>query len=386
MGRPGNKTTIALVVLLLAGGYGGYRIGLLLWAGHHYRGSMKALAQRDFNKADVHLNKCLEVWPRDLSLRLLAARTARRAGDFAAAWRHLDLCKKQQGPVDACRREIQLLRIQQGNLQQADQLLEDCINNPDDPDGYLILEVVIEQKVNRLAGAHRAGTTVIEGPTGDERIKTEAALALWRQLRSGDADRVQGLIWLGRIHALTNPQAACSNFAMALELEPNHFQARLNMAEALAQHDSREAAKHLDILRARAPHNIAVCVLLASLRRGLGETTAAEQILDEVLSIHPDHVQALLERGKAALDAGHPKEAEPFLRRALDLSPDAPVVHLALSRCLHLTGKREEAKRHLQRYNEIETERTHAQEFRAAQDRDAWLKRVNQALSRKRGQ
>jgi tetratricopeptide (TPR) repeat protein len=355
-----TRTKVVLVLLLLAAAFATYWSVEQLRALHHYRAAQVALASRSFSQANGHLNQCLAIWPRDTSVRLLAAQTARRRGNLDEARQELRVFQQLKGSEQDLLRELRLLVVQQGDPTELDSLMESCVKDPSRPDAYLILEVVLEEKVKLLERAYDADMTLLEGPGGQQRAQAESALTLWFQQRPDPADQVQGLMWRGRIHLLINQQEAAADFRQALALDPAHFDARLNLAVALADYDPEEAVQHLEILRQRDPQNERVAILLATFRRGLGQLSEAQQILDDVLAVHPDHFAALLERGKGALDAGRPEEAEGFLRRALARGPNEPFVHLALSRCLHLTGKEDEAQIHQQRYSQIEAERTEA--------------------------
>ncbi|MSQ94238.1 MAG: tetratricopeptide repeat protein [Gemmataceae bacterium] len=378
----GTKTKIALVVLLLAGGFAAYWAGYHLWGRHHYQAAQESLKRREFRQAGIHLRTCLDAWPRDPSIRLLAAQAARRGGALDEAKRHLEIHATQKAQTDERGREYQLLYIQEGDLRGADRLLDRALADPTASEEYLVLETIIDAKVKLLTSAHDSGMTLVEGPAGEERDRTDRAIEVWREVRPEKADQVQGLVWRGRIHLLLNLQEAAADFRKALELDPNHFDARLLLAIALAESSPREAAGHLEILRGREPQNIRVSIYLASTLRGLGQLAEAQRILDDVLTANVDHSQALLERGKTALDAAHPDEAEPFLRRALARTPGEPFVHLALSRCLHLQGKAEEARYHQQKHSEIESERTRIRQLHDEEARIAWRKRVEQGKDR----
>ncbi len=376
MSLDGLKTKMALLVLLLPAGAAAYWGGYHAWGRHHFQAAQGALARRDFQQAEIHLNKCLDAWPRDPSIRILAAQTARRRGDLDLAKRHLEQHARQTEQTDERSLEYQLLFIQQGDLTGADRLLDRTLKNPDASDAYLILEALIDAKVKMLANAYRAGITLVEGPAGEERARTELAIEVWRQRRTGAADQAQALVWRGKIQLLIDPRQASVDFRQALELTPHHFDARLHLAISLAEADPQEAFGHLMILRRREPQNLQVGVNLASALRGLGQIDEAVEILDSLLKTNPDQGHLLLERGKAALDANRPEEGEHFLRRALARTPDEPLVHLALSRCLHLLAKGEEANYHQRKYSEIETERTRLRRLREEEARIAWRKRV----------
>ena len=381
----GFKIKVALLLSLVVGvAYAAYRLEQRHAFGRSLEAAEDAIARRNFVEAGDHLEKCLAIRSDDPGLHLLAARTARRRGDVPTTLRELKAFTQNQGSATELRAEQRLLDIQQGiDRDSSDVLLEQCLSDSRDPETYLALEVAIANSVSRFEGASHAGMTLVEGPAETMRVKSERAIALWSQLRAGRADRAQGFVWRGRIRFLVDPAAGVQDFRSALELDPEHFEARFQLAAALEDYNPREAVQHLEILRARQPRNKRVRLLLAHYRRSLGQFAEAEQILDEVLAVSPDDAAALLERGKTALDAGRFEDAALFLRRALVAAPNEPFVHLALSRALHLSGKEGEAQRHQQRYNEIESERLRTEQLQSEQGRAAWRMRVEREMLHK---
>jgi predicted Zn-dependent protease len=366
-----------ICLLLLAVVVGAYWVDHI-WLRHHFRKALEAMEDRDFRAASLHLEPCLAAWPRDPSVRILAAQNARRQGDLEQAWQHLVVHEKQRGPQDEFRREYRLILVQKGDERQTEELFELCLRDPPPADSHLILEAIIEADVVRLFSAHLAGQDVMVDAGVEWRARAEKALELWRSQRHGKADQVQAYYWAGRIQMAIDKLQAAALFRKGLELDADHSEMRLMLAIALTDYDPKEASEHLEILRRHDPKNPHVAVGLASTLRGLGQLDKAGTILDEVLAAHPEHVRALLERGKTSLEAGQPSEAEPYLRRALTLAPNEPFVHLALSRCLQLTGKSEDAQYHEKRYGEIESER---RQHKRAQDEEAraiWRKRLEQ--------
>src|SRR5207249_2620811 len=111
-----------------------------LWVRSERARTDRALAEFDFDEARRHLARCVELRPRDPDLRLLAARTARRAGDLAAARQELDAYRaaaKESTPQFNLER--QLLAVQQGRTQGN---VEELIEALDirHPQGEFILE------------------------------------------------------------------------------------------------------------------------------------------------------------------------------------------------------------------------------------------------------
>jgi tetratricopeptide (TPR) repeat protein len=374
-----TRTKIAtLFVLLPLAAVASYWAGHSLWVRHHYQAAREALDDRDFRRASRHLKYCLDAWPNDPTVRILAAQAARRQGDLEQARRHLLVYRQQNGSVEEHLREYQLLTIQEGDTRQAAETFALCLRDPQPPDTHVLLEAIIEADVARLFRAYLSGAAMLEGETATWRFRAEQALDLWRQQRHSKSDEVQACYWAGRIQVVVDKQDAAATFRKGLELDPNHPEMRYYLALALTDYDPAEASRHLEILHRRDPGNTQVALMLASTLRGLGQLARAQVIVEEVLAANPDDVYALLERGKTALDAGRPGEAEPFLRRALTLSANEPFVHLALSRCLQLGGKSEEARFHEKRYSEIESERSQKQRLREEETRVAWRKRLEQ--------
>ena len=69
---------------------------------------------------------------------------------------------------------------------------------------------------------------------------------------------------------------------------------------------------------------------------------------------HADTGAALLECGRFALRRGRPSEAEGLLRRALELTPHDHEIDLELAVCLEQLERRAEARRHLDRFKQID--------------------------------
>jgi predicted Zn-dependent protease len=255
--------------------------------------------------------------------------------------------------------EHKLLPMQEGDLRQGNVLLALCTAHPEAPETPWILEAYIEGMVKVLQALPELG---LEMPVGEDAL-IWPALDQWLQQRRSLADQAQGLVWRGQIHALTGDyRGGLADLRAALELDPNHFEARWLLAKTIIQEAPGEAADHLEALRRRRPEDARVRFTLAETRRTLGQLDEAGRLLDEILAAAPNDVPALLERARVALDAQQPADAEPWLRRAEELAPIHPDVHLTLSRCLHLAGRLEEAERYQTRFQQLDTDRKKKQE------------------------
>jgi tetratricopeptide (TPR) repeat protein len=357
-----QRGRIAVVVLLLLLiGVAAYPIGLHLWGRYHADAAQEALERRDFLEASNHLKECLEVWPHDVTIRLLAAQTSRRQGNYEEAFQHWRAYVQDNGPLEPLLLERSLLRLQVGDLTESDRFLETCLDHSEGAEMPLLLEAVIEGNLRALARKDQLPGSPVERsirasqPVPDV-SRVQRAVDLWLRHRHSQVEQARGLTWRGQAHQLVNDYAlAVADFRQALELEPDHFQARLWLAAALAQAAPLETLAHLQRLQRRYPENYEVRLWLGNVCRNLGQLAEARQPLDEILASNPNDVRALVELALVELDARQPEKAERWLRQALDLAPNQYEVNLALGRCLHLEGRAAEAKHYQDRAREIET-------------------------------
>jgi Tfp pilus assembly protein PilF len=344
---PGRRLWLVLVLLVVIG-VASYQVGLQLWASYHYRAALAALDRRDFTGACTHLDRCINVDGSDLATRLLAARTARRRNDYTAAMTHLRAYEKGQGSPETIALEHRLLQVQQGNTESASELLAFCRDQPDVPEVPLILEACIE-------GLLVAGTEP-DAPQQTGRIRR--AIDRWLACRPLPADQAQGLVWRARAAAFANDQpAALTDVRCALEIDPDHFEARLYLALFTADQSPADAAAHLRALHARAPTDDRVCFALATVLRSLGELAEARQLLDELLAAHPEHRLAMAERGYVALEQQDTADAEHWLRAALRVTPKDAQLNLALATCLRLANRPTDARPYQEHFEKLDRQR-----------------------------
>ncbi len=361
--------TLALI------GAAGYFGGLQLWAAYHYRQALHALQDREFRQAADHLERVLEVWPHDPAVHLLAAQAARRQGDMAAASPHLGQCVRQAALPEAVALEYRLWQVQNGELSDGRALLRRAQEQPDAAETPLILEALIEGCLKVLAALGSMGLPGSEVAEQPELASARHAVDIWLERRPGQADQVQGLVWRGRVHDIADEHAqAVADLRCAVELDPQHFQPRWYLAASIGQEAPQEAADQYASILERDPENQRVRLLLAVGRHGLGQFEEARQLLDELLAANPKNFPALVERGRLALDAQQPAEAEASLRRAEALAPDHADVNLQLGRTLQLLGRTQEAQRYQERFRQID-----AAQKRERDERVAKLKSMQQS-------
>jgi tetratricopeptide (TPR) repeat protein len=328
---------LPVLCLLALAACGAYFLSRQLWAGYHWQAAQTALEQRDFVQAQAHLRRCLEV-RRDPKSQFLAARTARRAGDYGEAAQRLGECERLEGTTPAVLLEQLLLRSQRGDC-TADvegQLWSLVYQNH--PDSLLILEAMAQGYIY----TYRLRNALV-------------CLERWLQQRP---DSIQALLWRAQVYeSLHSYDKALNDYRRAVAVDAAHDQARLQLAVFLAfSGRADQAVEHFERLRQRQVHNPQVLLGLARCRDSQGRAKEAEQLLDELLRQNQQHIPALRERGKIALRAGLEAEAEEWLRKCLALDPYDQEAAYLFSLCLEKRGKKEEAQVYWTRLERIDAD------------------------------
>jgi predicted Zn-dependent protease len=309
--------------------------GPRLRAWYHLHEARRELERYHNPQAIRHLHVCLQVWPNDPDVTLLAARAARRARGYAEAERLLARHQQARGLDSAGSFEQLLLSVER----RVDQTAEACWRHVEQghPDASLLLEALTRGYLwqYRLAEAR-------------------ACLNRWLQDEPDNAQALclEGLFHLDYAHA-RGP--ATTSFRRAVELDPEHEEARLGLVKCLLEaHEFAEAAEHLEYLWKSQPENLGVLVDLAECRDALGDRAEATRILDEVLARQPEFAAALALRGRLAFESGQPEQAEGWLRKAVVHDPSNHRARFNLASCLRQNGKHEEADQQQQRLQQLE--------------------------------
>jgi tetratricopeptide (TPR) repeat protein len=273
-----------------------------------------------------HLRLCRDVWPRDPEVLLLAARASRRARVYADTERLLGMYREVRGRDDAFLFEYLLLLTER----DLDPVADQCWQYVEE--GRFDVPLLLEALTRGYLRQYRLG-------------KVRLCLDRWRQLQPDNPQvlYLEGLVLLDYIH---DRSAAVDTYRRALELDPDHEEVRLGLAVALLDgKDFSQAAEHLRRLRQCQPDNTRVQVGLAECHDGLGETTEAVRLVDEVLAREPKSATALSLRGQLAFKSEQWAEAESWLRQTLQLNPMDHRARYNLILCLERNGREEEAWR-----------------------------------------
>jgi predicted Zn-dependent protease len=346
--------TLALLALVGLAVYSG---GRRLWRDYQRRTVQKALDRRDFAEARGRLARCLQSWPEDAELRLLAARAARRDGDYEEADKQLGRCAQLGGDRETIALERAMLTAQSGDPARVESYLLSRLRG-EPPEADLICEALAQGylKTHRLP---------------------EALHCLDRWLEH-QPDDVQALLWRGQVMERWNDlEEAVASYRRAVAVDPGHEKARRLLALALVRSDrADEAVERLESLR-RQGADPEVLLGLARGRRSLGEVDEARRLLDEVLAAQPRNAEALSERGKLALQTGRAAEAQDWVEKALALAPYDREANYTYYLCLRQQGREQDAARVLETVERIRADLQRVSELRqriAAAPRDASLR------------
>ncbi len=334
--RPGRTAVVVVLAGLIAAG--AWMAGVQAWAYSELQAARFAVEHYHNRQARLHLNACLKVWPHDPTALLLAARTARRIGDFGEAERFLDGYEEVRGKDDE---DLILERVLlQAHRGRVDSVADFCAVRVRDnhPSAPLILEA-------QAAGLMR-----------DYRIEEAGErLQAWLKLRPDDC---QALLMEGILEDLQNrTNDAIDKYQRVVELDPDNEDAGLRLTgQLLLARKPMEALPHLERLRKALPDDPRVLTRIAQCRIDFGQAEEAKKILDGVLAQYPHFPEALDERGFLALNNGDPAGAEAWLRDAVAHDPADQEARYHLFQCLTAQGKGREADEQKARLDEMEAD------------------------------
>jgi len=309
-----------------------------------WRQAESSLSTHDLASAARYLDCYLEERPNDARGWFLAARTARRLQRLAEAERYLERCQQLLGVTDATRLEWDLLRIVQGDVGAIDLRLRASIT-PEHPDAQLVLEALARGyfRAERLADAREACT-------------------LWL---TREPDHPWPWLWRGQLaERLNYLELALDDYHRAVQNAPEDREVRLALGGLLLRKKQAEdATEHFESILTRTPDDVTAQVGLAACRIGQGHAPEAIPLLDHALAQNPKSEQALMLRGKAALEQDQPEKAERWLREAVGLAPYHSEAVYQLAQALRALNKDEEAARLNKRLEQLRKDNERLEEL-----------------------
>jgi tetratricopeptide (TPR) repeat protein len=306
----------------------------------------KALDRADFARARELLTKALKDKPHDPKLLFLAGQTARRAEAFEEAEKYFKECDRLKVASDGVALERALIRAQSGDLKDVETELVKAGEKEENPDGALILEAL---------------------GRGNARIyRFSRALEFLSELLRRYPDNIPALLERAKVWGRASVDNwgrepghhpnAVADYRKVVELDPDNFEARLLLAEALSD-DPNEAITEFEHLQKAQPKNAAVLLGMARCRIALSETDEARKLVDAILEKDAKNAAALRERAQVDMVDGEPAKAESWLQKALEIEPlDRKTVYTMLL-CERQLGKEKESKPFFETLKSIETDR-----------------------------
>jgi tetratricopeptide (TPR) repeat protein len=325
-----------LLIGLAAFGCAAWFLVPQLWAWYHFRAGKSAVERYHSTEALAHLSACLRIWPGDTEAHLLAARAARRAGDFDAAFADLRECQRlEHTPSDATVLERALLRADAGDLESVDE--------------YLIARAAKDPALTPLVLEALAGGCI----RSYRYLDASNYLLQWLEAQP---DHVQALYLRGTLRQqVGSAEPAAEDFQKVVDLDPERDDARRRLGRCLLKASRFEdALSHLEHLRKTLPHDNELLVDIARCQLELGRRDEARALLEGILEENSAYGPALQERGRLALREGRPAEAEEWLRKAVRATPQDYYANWALYEALRQQGKTAEAQEQLETARKIQ--------------------------------
>ena len=277
------------------------------------------------------------------------ARLAQAAGDFEAAANALEAALRIEPDQPSIRQAAARLWLRAGNPNAAQHTL--AASGPARPVGDACLAFQVDWALADLAGSARllaakpAACPLDAGLLRQRiRLATDAgqlgsALALAEAYAGIEPDRVDALLQLGQLQAISQPASALTTLRQALEDEPAAAASVIGLIRAIedARIDSSEAYRLAQIGQALARS---------------GDWGLARLAFERALALEPDYIEARAYYGLALDQVGLDGRAE--LETARRQAPAAALPASLLGMHLLQAGEAAQAIVHLARAAELE--------------------------------
>lgn len=314
---------------------GGVGVGVWRYALHQWQAAQAALKAERPAEARDRLRFCLRVWPRSPDVHLLAARSARVVGDFAAAEAHLNRCiELEDGASEGVQLEFLLMRVQTGELDGDHSPLPALFDavQKGHSESALILDTIAQAYIKRL------------------RYKPAyACLNLWVEVQPDAARPYQ---WRGLVRErLNNHKGAMEDYLRALERDPDLLPVRVRVAEMLLEDkQAPEALPHLERLMRQAPDDPRVQARMGMCRYLQGRSDEARRLMEGAAPHLPKDPALHVALANLDLQEGRATQAEERLRFLLEAEPSDTEALFVLASALRFQNRTKEAGDVLKEY------------------------------------
>jgi tetratricopeptide (TPR) repeat protein len=329
--------TAALVVI----GFAGARGWSLLGTDRRLDAARAALHRGEIPAARKILDDCLRDRPESGEVTYLAARAARRDGDYRRASELLARCADLGWPEDATEFEKTLLRAERGEFRAFEPVLYSYVmTEPTPADADLVLEVLIPRYLAEF--------------------ETRRALDLLDAWAARRPDDLRIRMWQCKAaNWLKDFEGAAAALRAAVAIRPDDAELREKLADQLLIiRRADEAKPHFEWLLTRDPDRRTYRLGLARCERELGNLDASAKLLDALLAAEPANPSYLAHRGYCDLFGGRPQQALPRLLAAAERNPHEFDLLTNLALCYEQCGNPEEAKRYRDRAAVVEADLT----------------------------
>jgi len=315
---------VALGVLIVFSG------DLLL--SYRLAGARQSLRQRDWDAALAALDRAKGRGQATAKWHYLRACALRRNGRLQDVQKELALASELGWNDQDIQRQRLLLKAQSGRIKESESELKELIQASE---GDEAAEEIYEAMARGyLTSFHVADAT--------------QCLRFWIDFQP---DNPLPHLWLADLYQrLENTQAAADGYQKVLEIKPNHLEARLKLAKALAEQlKLDEAADEFQKCIEQSADSGPAFLGLADCKRRQGETEAAKSLLYDALLCDltgDEQATALSALGQMALEDRDYAPAIGMLEQSIALSPAEPPSHLALAASLSAVGQKDRADAH----------------------------------------
>lgn len=294
-----------------------------------------ALKANNLLKAEEAMRQLVQDHPDQPRLQLRHAQVLRQLGRAAESEDALERAVQAGLTREEGRREFGLLQAGQDFRAAEPSLQEELKANPGDGE---VLQAL-------AAGYTREG-------------RMRQAEDVMTQMLAAQPDNLEVLAKRGDIRMQQDRYAeAAEDFRAVLQKAPEHFQARLLLAQCLLSDARlREAEPELLVCRKARPDRVEPLVGLAICASGREDYDRAQTLLNQALDLDPLNPLAVHEQCDLYLLRQRYDLAIPLLEQLVKRQDRDKRAHLKLAQALRYTGKAELARRHEQRYQELDLE------------------------------
>jgi len=302
---------------------------------YHLSNIHAALRDHNLELAKSHVDS-LQAFPftNKAEVHFLTARLERRRGDYDQMNAFLEKAQAEGYDPVMVQRERILAAAQAANLEMAQPKLPELLNDP----------------------------------RGDEREICEAYIIGYLQFQQHDAALQLADAWQNdfpddaRPHflegviqkSLFNHKQAELAYRKALEIDPEYYQAALDIADVLLTlKDTERAIQYLKMAEEHPDFRVDSYTAQAHCLRMLGRDEQAEEILRVVTSEYPEHMAATIELGRILVETNRPKEGIEILEPIIERDPRNTDAHQMMAMGLRSLGDLNKAQEHFDYVEEV---------------------------------